>query len=102
MTLNVLSAASLLSKKKYDVDVYLEPGEAIALNAGLLVTRVLDVLEEEPACAILDVSAACHMPDVLEMPYRPPLKNSGLPGESLDLPGWTNLSCWRYHWRLFF
>ncbi len=80
-----LKRCILAFKEKYDVDVYLEPGEAIALNAGLLVTRVLDVLEEEPACAILDVSAACHMPDVLEMPYRPPLKNSGLPGEK----AWT-------------
>ena len=54
--------------------VYLEPGEACALNAGYLLTRVLDVVRNgDTTIAILDASAACHMPDVLEMPYRPPL-----------------------------
>ncbi|MGN0313501.1 MAG: carboxynorspermidine decarboxylase [Fusicatenibacter sp.] len=65
----------------YGVQVYLEPGEAVVLNAGELVTRVLDVVENQIRIAILDASAACHMPDVLEMPYRPPLKNSGAPNE---------------------
>lgn len=65
----------------YGVQVYLEPGEAVALNAGILLTEVLEVMENELSIAILDTSAACHMPDVLEMPYRPPLKDSGLPGE---------------------
>ena len=63
------------------MQVYLEPGEAIALNAGTLLTTVLEVGENGTPFAILDTSAACHMPDVLEMPYRPPLKNSGQPGE---------------------
>ena len=53
--------------------VYLEPGEAVALNAGYLVTEVLDVLYNDMDIAILDASTACHMPDVLEMPYRPEL-----------------------------
>ncbi|MBE6860238.1 MAG: carboxynorspermidine decarboxylase [Ruminococcus sp.] len=66
---------------KYGLEVYLEPGEAIALNAGYLVTTVLDITENDMPIAILDTSAACHMPDVLEMPYRPPLRNSGLNGE---------------------
>ncbi|MBR4022904.1 MAG: carboxynorspermidine decarboxylase [Ruminococcus sp.] len=66
---------------KYGLEVYLEPGEAIALNAGYLVTTVLDITENDMPIAILDTSAACHMPDVLEMPYRPPLKDSGLNGE---------------------
>ncbi|MGN0612418.1 MAG: carboxynorspermidine decarboxylase [Porcipelethomonas sp.] len=66
---------------KYSLEVYLEPGEAVALNAGYLVTKVLDITENDIPAAILDTSAACHMPDVLEMPYRPPLYNSGLPGE---------------------
>ena len=61
--------------------VYLEPGEAIALNAGLLATKVLEIVENGIQTAILDASAACHMPDVLEMPYRPPLKGSGLAGQ---------------------
>ena len=61
-------------KKKWDVQVYLEPGEAVALNAGYLVSRVLDIVKNgETQIAIVDASAACHMPDVLEMPYRPPL-----------------------------
>ena len=67
---------------KYHVDVYLEPGEAVALNAGILKTKVLDIVENSGIkTLILDASAACHMPDVLEMPYRPPLKNSGEAGE---------------------
>lgn len=62
----------------YGIDVYLEPGEAIALDAGYLVTTVMDIVETEKyPVLILDTSAACHMPDVLEMPYRPPLRDSG-------------------------
>lgn len=62
------------AKSKWSVDVYLEPGEAVALNAGFLVCRVLDIVHNgEYQIAILDSSAACHMPDVIEMPYIPPL-----------------------------
>lgn len=68
-------------KDKYQTEVYLEPGEAIAYYAGYLVTSVLDIVTNEMEIAITDASAACHMPDVIEMPYRPPLKNSGEPGE---------------------
>ena len=68
-------------QEKYGLTVYLEPGEAVALNAGFLVTAVLETLENGINIAILDASAACHMPDVLEMPYRPPLLESGQPGE---------------------
>ena len=68
-------------KDTYQVEVYLEPGEAVVLNAGFLVTSVLETLHNGMDIAILDTSAACHMPDVLEMPYRPPLKNSGESGE---------------------
>lgn len=62
---------------KYGLEVFLEPGEAFALNAGYLVTEVLDLIKNDMDIAILDTSAACHMPDVLEMPYRPPLMDSG-------------------------
>lgn len=65
----------------YGVQVYLEPGEAVVLNAGYLVTEVLEIVENGIKIAILDASAACHMPDVLEMPYRPPLMDAGDPGE---------------------
>lgn len=68
-------------QEKYGVQVYLEPGEAVALNAGILRTTVLETVENGIQIAILDTSAACHMPDVLEMPYRPPLAASGKPGE---------------------
>jgi carboxynorspermidine decarboxylase len=69
-------------QEKYGLEVILEPGEAIALNAGYLVTEVLDIIKKDDMdIAILDTSAACHMPDVLEMPYRPPLLDSGMPGE---------------------
>ena len=64
-------------KDTYDLDIYLEPGEAVALNAGYNVTTVLDIVKNDIDILILDTSAACHMPDVLEMPYRPPLKDSG-------------------------
>jgi carboxynorspermidine decarboxylase len=66
---------------KYDLNVYLEPGEAVALNAGFLVTTVLETVHNGMDIAILDTSAACHMPDVLEMPYRPPLQGAGEPEE---------------------
>lgn len=68
-------------KAEYNVEVYLEPGEAVALNAGFLVASVLDVIRSDMPVAILDTSAATHMPDVLEMPYRPHVINSALPGE---------------------
>ncbi len=68
-------------RKRYNVTVYLEPGEAVVLNSGFLVTEVLEVLHNDLDLAILDTSAACHMPDVLEMPYRPPLLGSGETGE---------------------
>ena len=63
------------------MEVYLEPGEAVALNTGFLVAKVLDTMVNGMAIAILDTSAACHMPDVLEMPYRPVVINSGAPME---------------------
>ena len=68
-------------QERYGLEIYLEPGEAIALNAGYLVTEVLDIVENGIQTLILDASAACHMPDVLEMPYRPPLKDGYEPGE---------------------
>ena len=83
----------LYIKETYDVEVYLEPGEAIALNAGYLVAEVMDIVGEEPEILILDASAACHMPDVLEMPYRPPLKGGFLPGEKLYKYKLSSLTC---------
>ena len=68
-------------QQNYGAQIYLEPGEAVALNAGWLVATVLDVVQADMPIAILDTSASCHMPDVLEMPYRPPVKDSGKAGE---------------------
>ncbi|MEW6672606.1 MAG: carboxynorspermidine decarboxylase [Thermodesulfobacteriota bacterium] len=68
-------------KTRYPLEVYLEPGEAIALNAGVLVASVLDIIHNQVDIAILDTSAAAHMPDVLEMPYRPEIVGAGKPGE---------------------
>jgi carboxynorspermidine decarboxylase len=93
-----LGGGHLLTSPEYDVDhlcgfldafsrrhpnltLYLEPGEAVAHRGGVLVGTVLDILENGMQVAVLDVSATCHMPDVLEMPYRPPVQGSGLPGE---------------------
>ncbi|HEM5314714.1 TPA: carboxynorspermidine decarboxylase [Streptococcus suis] len=68
-------------QETYGLEVYIEPGEAIALNAGYLVTEVLDIVENGIETLVLDVSATCHMPDVLEMPYRPPLRHGFEAGE---------------------
>jgi carboxynorspermidine decarboxylase len=79
--IDTLIRSILFMKEKYGVQVYLEPGEAIALNTGFLAARVLDTLRNGMDLAILDTSAACHMPDVLEMPYRPIIIGAGKPGE---------------------
>jgi carboxynorspermidine decarboxylase len=68
-------------RDRHRVDVYLEPGEAIAIETGVLVASVLDVTENDGPIAILDTSATAHMPDVLEMPYRPRIVDAGAPGE---------------------
>ncbi|HCA71679.1 MAG TPA: carboxynorspermidine decarboxylase [Ruminococcaceae bacterium] len=79
--ISVLESLILHIRQTYRLEVYLEPGEAVALNAGYLLTEVMDIVENGLPILILDTSAACHMPDVLEMPYRPPLRGAGLPGE---------------------
>jgi carboxynorspermidine decarboxylase len=68
-------------RKRYRVEVYLEPGEAVVLNAGFLVASVLDIIHNQMDIGILDASAAAHTPDVLEMPYRPEIEGAGLIGE---------------------
>jgi len=79
--IETLVRSIMFFKDKYGVDIYLEPGEAIALNTGYLVTKVLDIVDNGMKIAILDTSAACHMPDVLEMPYRPSIIDAGNPNE---------------------
>ncbi|MGO5135802.1 carboxynorspermidine decarboxylase [Clostridium butyricum] len=79
--LKTLIESVLYMKNKYNVEIYLEPGEAVALNSGFLVSTVLDITNNGMDLAILDTSAACHMPDVLEMPYRPNIIGSGKPYE---------------------
>ena len=80
-------------QERYRLEVYLEPGEAIALNAGMLVTTVLDIIERDKPIAVLDTSAAAHMPDVLEMPYRPELIGAGMEGEKEFTYQLGGLSC---------
>ena len=80
-------------RSSYKVEVYLEPGEAVALNAGYLVTEVLDIVHNGLDILILDASAACHMPDVLEMPYRPPLRNGYLPEEKPYTYRLSSMTC---------
>ncbi|MGI6124233.1 MAG: carboxynorspermidine decarboxylase [Acetivibrionales bacterium] len=79
--IETLIRSILFFKNKYGVEVYLEPGEAVALNTGYLVSKVLDIVNNGMDIAILDTSAACHMPDVLEMPYRPNIIGAGMPNE---------------------
>ena len=73
--------------------IYLEPGEAIALNAGIFATRVLEIVQNDAQIAILDCSATCHMPDVLEMPYRPQVVGAGLPGQKPHTYSLAGRSC---------
>lgn len=84
-----LIAELIRLRDKYHIQIYLEPGEAIALNAGYLVTEVLDFVENGMTIALLDSSAECHMPDVLAMPYRPPVYQAG---EAAELPYTYRLS----------
>ncbi|MFC1837575.1 carboxynorspermidine decarboxylase [Thermodesulfobacteriota bacterium] len=80
-------------QERYGLEVYLEPGEAIALNAGMLVATVLDIIERDRPIAVLDTSAAAHMPDVLEMPYRPEVIGASQPGEKKYTYHLGGLSC---------
>ncbi|MEO0794691.1 MAG: carboxynorspermidine decarboxylase [Verrucomicrobiota bacterium] len=81
-------------QSRYQVQVYLEPGEAVALHTGVLVGTVLDILEAGGVSnAILDISATCHMPDVLEMPYRPNVLDAGEPSENPHLYRLGGPSC---------
>ncbi len=80
-------------RARHGVEVYLEPGEAIALNTGVLVATVLDIVENHGPIAVLDTSATAHMPDVLEMPYRPGIVGAGLPGEKAHTCRLGGLSC---------
>jgi carboxynorspermidine decarboxylase len=80
-------------RRRHRVEVFLEPGEAIALNAGVLVASVLDIVENDGPIAILDVSATAHMPDILEMPYRPQVRNAAEPGKLTHSYRLGGLSC---------
>ncbi|MDX2110723.1 MAG: carboxynorspermidine decarboxylase [Verrucomicrobiota bacterium] len=84
-------------KEQYGVEVYMEPGEAVALNTGFLIATVLDIVHNAMDIAILDTSATCHMPDVLEMPYRPKIELEGVlagePGQRPHTYRLGGLSC---------
>jgi len=79
--LDLLCELILHFRRKYGVQIYLEPGEAVVLDAGILVASVLDIVRNNIDIAILDASAVAHMPDVIEMPYRPGVAGTGQPGE---------------------
>jgi len=91
--LAALEELILYVKDKYSLTVYLEPGEAVALGAGYLVTEVMDIVENGVSTLVLDASAACHMPDVLEMPYRPPLRGGAPAGEKHYSYRLSSLTC---------
>jgi carboxynorspermidine decarboxylase len=80
-------------KDEHEVEVFLEPGEAIGLNTGVLIASVLDVVENDGPIAILDTSATAHMPDVLEMPYRPQVRGAAEPGTLPHTYRLGGLSC---------
>lgn len=75
------------------LEVLLEPGGAAVLNAGYLVAEVLDIVENEKRIAILDTSATAHMPDVLEMPYRPNVVGAGEAGEKAHTYQFAGRTC---------
>jgi len=80
-------------KKKFDLNIYLEPGEAVALNAGVFISTVLDIINNNGRIAILDASATTHLPDILEMPYRPEIIGAGKPGEKTHTYNLGGISC---------
>jgi carboxynorspermidine decarboxylase len=81
-------------RQRFGLAVYLEPGEAVALHTGILIVTVLDLIEAGgQTIAILDSSATCHMPDVLEMPYRPNILGAGLPKEKAHTYRLGGMSC---------
>ncbi len=81
-------------KTRYDIEVFLEPGEAIAIGTGVLVSSVLDITcNADIHNAVLDISATAHMPDVLEMPYRPDIADSGEAGERAHTYRLGGMSC---------
>jgi len=80
-------------RDKWSVPVYLEPGEAVALGAGVLVAQVMDTFHNGMDIAILDTSATAHMPDVLEMPYRPIIVGAGEPGEKAHTYKLGGMTC---------
>ena len=80
-------------KREHHVDVFLEPGEAIGLNTGVLIATVLDIVENDGPIAVLDTSATAHMPDVLEMPYRPEVRGAAAPGKREHTYALGGLSC---------
>ena len=79
--------------EKFDVQVYLEPGEAIAIGSGVLVAEVLDVMHSDIDQAILNTSATCHMPDTLEMPYRADILGAGQAGEFANTYRLGGMTC---------
>lgn len=91
--LDLLKSCIRHIQETYGVEVYLEPGEAVALQAGYLATEVLDIVENGIETLVLDASATCHMPDVLEMPYRPPLRNGYLPDEKAQTYRLSSNTC---------
>ena len=91
---DLLKEIILHFKQKYKLSIYLEPGEAVALQTGVLHTQILDVLKKDSlSIAILNCSATCHMPDVLEMPYRPNVLGAGKPNEKAYSYQLAGLSC---------
>jgi carboxynorspermidine decarboxylase len=80
-------------KDRYGTEVYLEPGEAVALNAGYLIAEVLDIIQADKSIAILNTSAAAHMPDVIEMPYRPNVQGTDKAGQKKYTYQLTGRTC---------
>ncbi|AEP30869.1 carboxynorspermidine decarboxylase [Brumicola nitratireducens] len=78
---HLINALTVFKEKYPNLRIIMEPGSAVAWQAGPLVCEVVDIVENEQKILILDISATAHMPDVLEMPYRPKITGAGMPNE---------------------
>jgi carboxynorspermidine decarboxylase len=78
---HLINALKTFKQKYPNLRIIMEPGSAVAWQAGPLIAEVVDIVENEQKILILDISATAHMPDVLEMPYRPKITDASMPND---------------------
>ena len=99
--LGLLNSIILDFKARYEgIEVFLEPGEAVGWQCGFLLAEVIDIVENEGKIAILDASATAHMPDCLEMPYRPNVKKISQKNGQINIEDDLGEEKGKYRYRL--